>query len=425
MKDWKFQQIWKSLPNEKPTLRDSCYLVTVGFIVGLVAGIIISLFRIVTDYGYKFALNITGENRTFLVILGWFILASAAAWCVGRLIRNPAIRSGGSEWLMKAINSPQPHAWRKILIPKFIGTSLVMAFGISVGREGPSIQMGAASALGLSRYNNKDKIERRFFVIGGAAAGLSAAFSAPFAGICYIYEVMKEKMSPDLFVFLLAGSFGVYIACDQIFGLMFLLPIKYAPLPDLGQFWILAPVAIFGAISGVAYNYLIRLSCAIYDAQKRFSPLYLPFFAFLGSGVMFFCYPALTGEGMTIFPTIEAGKTTAQYLLLFLIAKLIFTAYCYGSLIPAGLMVPVLCIGGVSGVIYADILISSGMMDPAFFATCLVTGMACSLCAAEQAPLTGLVLVCQMTGAYSACLGMLFAVSLAYWLSKIARTKDM
>ncbi len=418
--------LWEQLRNEPPNLRDTCYLVFLGVLVGFCAGAVISVFRITTDAAYKYAVIWTGpEHRGILAGLVWFLLAGLAAWCVGRMLRDPGERSGGEKWLKKTLVEGQPHVWRSVLVPKFIGTWLVIAFGISVGREGPSIEMGAATALGLKNFANQQRIERRFFILGGSAAGLSAAFSAPFAGICYVYEIMKERMTPSLFIFLLAGGFGVYMACVQIFGLDLMLPLGPAPMPTLSSLWLLLPLALFSGACGIAYNYLIRLSTSLYASQKLIQPRFQPFFAFFGAAILLFTFPALTGEGLQIFGPIEAGRLALGYLSVFLVAKLFFTAYCYGTGVPAGLMVPVLCIGGVSGVVYADVMLALGLMSPDFFHTCIAIGMVGAFSAAERAPVTGLGLVAQMTGAYSTCLGMLLAGAIACWLSRIARTKAM
>lgn len=418
--------LWQKPENGQTSLRDSCYMVFVGFFIGLCAGAVISVFRITTDTAYRFALRITGQDSGGLItICIWFLLAGAAAWWVGKLLSHPGIRSGGKLWLEKALADGQPHAWRRILLPKFIGTWLVIAFGISVGREGPSIEMGAATAIGLKRFNNSEKIERRHFILAGSAAGLAAAFSAPFAGICYVYEIMKEKMNTRLFIFLLSGSFGVYIACSEIFSLDIMLPLGSAPMPSLAQLWLLIPLALFGGACGIAYNYLIRTSTALYSAQNLVPAAVLPFFAFFGAAILLFIYPAVTGEGLGIFAPIEAGKLALGYLCIFLIAKLFFTAYCYGTGVPAGLMVPVLCIGGVCGAIFADAGIALNLITPEFFQTCIVIGMASAFSAAERAPVTGVVLVAQMTGTYAAVPGMLLAGAIALWISRIARTKAM
>lgn len=419
-----FQSLWQNLPADSQKPADLFYLVVIGFFIGLAASLVVAVFRLITDFAFNFALSWNAANhQTFGSLLLWLILAIAAALIVGRLIRNPAISFGGAEWIKNAAQNGQPRVWRKILLPKFIGSCLVMAFGVSVGREGPSIQMGAATALGLQMIDVKQRLERRFFTLAGSAAGLGAIFSAPFSGICYVYEIMREKFSGSLFIFMLAGSFGVYIGCRQIFGFSAILPLEHTPMPDFWKLWLLIPLAIFAGAVGIAYNCLLRWARNFYATQKVVPRFFQPLFAFGGAALMIIFFPSLSGEGMTIFAPIEAGNALLGYLCIFLVAKLLFTAYCYGSAIPAGVMVPVLCVGGVMGSIYSDWLQLFGLMDKDFGASCIAMGMAGAFAAAERAPVTGLVLVAEVTGAWSVALGMLFTGAIGAFMAKLARLK--
>ncbi len=100
------------------------------------SGIIISIFRITSSMAFEQALAITGAYGKNAIVPGiWLVLAILAALLVGRLMRNPAIRFGGGLGCRNH-RKAQPHALSRILLPKFVGSWLVMAFGISVGREG-------------------------------------------------------------------------------------------------------------------------------------------------------------------------------------------------------------------------------------------------------------------------------------------------
>lgn len=409
-------------PDDDKSPGDVLWLVFLGFLVGISSGVVISIFRITSDMALTGALAITGRYGSNMIVLCcWFFLAILAALIVGRLMRNPFIRFGGGVWELDAIKSAQAHAWRGILLPKFIGSWLVMAFGISVGREGPCIQMGASMAMGLKNLDAQNSIERRYFILGGCAAGLAAAFSAPFAGICYVYEIMREKISYGMLVFMLAGSFGVYLSCTLIFGLDVMLPIAPAPVFSLGSCWILAPLGIFCGLAGVAYNYLVRFSIRIYEWQKLVPMRYRPLFPFIGAALMILVFPEVCGEGLGVFPGIEKGGILISYLWLFLIVKLFFTAFCYGSGIPAGLMVPLLCIGGVAGGIYATFLQHLGFLSHEYIQTCLVLGMASSFTAGERAPITAIVLVLEMTGAYILAPAALVCVACAAFTARLAK----
>lgn len=419
------RDFWQEVPqDEHPDVISAFYLVLVGFFVGLCAGTVVAFFRLTSGYVYTALLRWTGpDERNSFVVWAWVFCALMAAYIVGKLIKNPAIRFGGSEWVREALKDGQPRSWRKILVPKFIGSWLVMACGVSVGSEGPSIQMGSATAVGLKNFDNQQKIERSFFIIGGGGAGLAAAFSAPFAGICWAYEIIKAKMSVPLFLFMLAGGFGVYVACEEIFELGTRLPLGPTPMPGLFQLWILIPLGVFAGIVGIAYNYLLRISIKIYARQKLIPVAFRPFLPFAAAALLVMFYPAITGEGFTIFPTIEAGHAVLGYLCVFLALKLVFTAFCYGSGIPAGVMVPVLCVGGVMGAIYEDWVTALGLLSPDYGASCIVMGMAGSFAAAERAPVTALVLVAETTGAFGASLGILLTAAIGSTLGRLARTK--
>lgn len=425
MKSFNFREFWQDLYDEKLTSLDDFYLVVVGFFVGLCAGAVVAVFRCSAEWAYLVSLGMTGKSHNIVIITLWLLFAAIAALVVGRLIKNPAIREGGAPWIRESIEENRPHAWRRILIPKFIGSWLVKAFGNSVGMEGPSIQMGCATALGLKHFNNSEKIERRFFVVGGSAAGLAAAFSSPFAGICWAYEIMRERITPNLFLFLLAGSFGVYVSCTAILGPGPMLPFGDACIPSLAALLLFPLLGIFSAAAGIAYNYLLRISLRLYARQKLMPLHYRPLLSFGMAALFIFLFPAITGEGFGIFQPIEQGLAPLGYLCIFLVGKLLLTSWCYGSGIPAGVMVPVLCIGGVSGAIFSYWMQCLGWLSSDYFSGCIAMGMAGSFAAAERAPVTGLVLVAQTTGAYGASLGILMTAAIGSFLARIARVKSV
>ena len=398
----------------------------IGFLIGILAGSIVSIFRITSGYAFAKATQITSQHGdNFFVLVCWFFLAIMAALITGRLMRDPAIRSGGAEWEMAAITRGQPDVCKKILLPKFIGIWLVMAFGVSVGREGPCIQMGAATALGLKNLDIRRLCERRFFVLAGCAAGLAAAFSAPFAGICYVVEVMRQKITRELFTFMLAGSFGVYLSCTLIFDLGVMIPFAKIAGFSLDRFCELIPLGIFCGLVGVAYNYLIHCSLNLYERQKLVPIIYRPLFPFIGAALMLLLYPQLCGEGLGVFPGIEDGAALLSVLWMFLLAKLFFTAFCYGSGIPAGLMVPLLCVGGVAGGIYALAMESLGLLGAGYVQSCMVLGMTAAFTAGELAPVTAIMLVLEMTGAYSLAPEALLCVGCAWLTAKFLHVKPM
>ena len=416
--------VWKQIPSGRLDAFHFVWLILGGFIIGAAAGCVIAIFRITTDLAYTHVIKWAAQqDLSGLEIFIFLALALLAALITGMLILRKPIRSGGAAWIQSALASGQKHPFLKILAPKFLGTWLVMASGISVGREGPCIQMGASTALSLMRGERNNAIKRRFFILGGCAAGLAAAFSAPFSGICYVYEVMKEKIDRLLLLFMLAGSFGVYVSVTQLFGLGLMLPFENTMLPGPKYFLLLVPLGVFTGLVGIAYHYSIRYSLRMYGEQKLI-PVYLrPILPFMAAALMALFFPAITGEGLQIFQHFQHGSVMLSYLFLFLAAKLLFTAFCYGSSIPAGLMVPIFCLGGVSGGIFGNVCVFFNIMPAEFVNSCIIMGMAGAFAASERAPITGLVLTLEMTGAWIIAPGMLLVAALASLCGRIAKVK--
>lgn len=400
------------------------YLCLWGCAIGMAVGAVISLFRIISHKSYTALLEYASlPAQNFCHIALFFVLFLATALFIGYLIRNPFMRFGGTGWRIRALAHGQPHPWLRILLPKFIGTCLVMGLGVSVGRGGPCVQMGAATALGFGRLHKDELIKRRFFMLGGCSAGLSADFGSPFSGVAYVYEVMKEKLDPVLFIFLLSGSVGVYAMEMHIFDLGYLLPFGSPKLPDLLQSLWLLPLGLLSGIVGSALNYAILGSMKLYSRQKLLSPCLRPVAVFMLVALMFYIFPALTGEGLSVLASLREGNALLGYLCFFLCAKLLFTAFCFGSGIPAGLMEPLLCLGGVTGGIYGAFLVYIGAISPELVNCLIVMGMAGAYACAEQAPITALLLVLGMTGTWEIATPMLLVVAIAFYCGRVARVR--
>lgn len=401
-----------------------------GLLIGLLAGAIIAVFRITSSAAFAAVLDwFRAHAGEPLLCAAWGVPALLAALITGRLMKDPAIRSGGATWITQALAGPQKNVLMRILLPKFLGSWLVMACGLSVGREGPCIQMGASTALGLARCDGggdaaTHAAKRRMLILGGCAAGLAAAFSAPFAGIFYVLEIMKERISHNLLILMLGAGLGVYLAATGLFGLGLMLPLKDAVPPAPPFLWTAAMVGLCAGLVGIVYCGLLRRAQTLYARGRRFPLLLRPVFPFLGAALMLFCYPLATGEGLSIFGFMESGGTIPA-LLVFLGVKLLFTSFCYGSGVPAGLMVPVLVLGGVAGGLCAAGLSAAGIAGGGGAAAFIAMGMASAFAAAERAPLTGIMLVLEITGVYAIAPGLLLAAAVATLLARVARVRPL
>ncbi|MCG6527941.1 chloride channel protein, partial [Vibrio parahaemolyticus] len=130
-------------------------------------------------------------------IILWVILSIITAIIVILLVKSePQIKGSGIPQVEGKLSGEIDYNWFSVLWKKFIGGILSVGSGLFLGREGPSIQLGAAVGQGLSQFFEAPKSEEKILISSGASAGLSAAFNAPIAGLLFILEEIHHSFSP-------------------------------------------------------------------------------------------------------------------------------------------------------------------------------------------------------------------------------------
>ena len=164
------------------------HIVFQGIAVGLAAGFASICYRLLLGHAEAFSLRaLTGGFAVSLpVLLGGWILA---ALVIGRLMEiEPMARGSGIPQVEGELLGCVSMNWLRVLGAKFLGGGLAISLGLSLGREGPSVQIGAAVGKGLSRLQKKTKMEEKLLLSSGASAGLAAAFNAPLSGVVFALE---------------------------------------------------------------------------------------------------------------------------------------------------------------------------------------------------------------------------------------------
>lgn len=241
-----------------------------GIIVGVVAGVMVSLFRLVIEKMAEAVIesyHAAHENPLlFVPIVGISLLAVIF---VGFLVKSdPDIKGSGIphvEGELKGLLLPN---WWSILWKKFLGGTLAISMGFMLGREGPSIQLGAMSAKGFAKLIKSSRLEKRVLIASGAAAGLSAAFNAPIAGLLFVVEEIYHHFSRLIWITALVASLVANFISLNIFGLKPVLGMpKAMPFLGLNQYWLLLLLGLF--LGGLGYLYEV----VILDFHKLYGVL--------------------------------------------------------------------------------------------------------------------------------------------------------
>lgn len=153
-------------------------------------------------------------------------------------------------------------------LEKFLGGTLAISMGFMLGREGPSIQLGAMSAKGFAKLIKSSRLEKRVLIASGAAAGLSAAFNAPIAGLLFVVEEIYHHFSRLIWITALVASLVANFISLNIFGLKPVLGMpKAMPFLGLNQYWLLLLLGFF--LGGLGYLYEV----VILDFHKLYGVL--------------------------------------------------------------------------------------------------------------------------------------------------------
>jgi H+/Cl- antiporter ClcA len=303
--------------------------------------------------------------------------------------------------------------WLPELPLKLITSILSLAAGLSLGREGPSIQIGSYTGMGVLSIFRRPYSERKYLITAAAAAGVAAAFNAPLAGVRFVLEELQSAnaFSP----LLIACSMGASMAADAVSGYFFGLHpvfdfhyISVLPLPDMP--WVIL-LGIICALLGDLFKRALYGSLNLYD-RMRIPQTLRPILPLLVSVPLGFFFFDITGGGHGLIESLAVHDRSLAAIVLLLGGKLLFTALCYGSGVSGGIFLPLLACGALAGDGLGILLSSLGLVTEGQHLNFMILGMAAFFTGAIKAPVTGIVLILEMSGNFNH-LGGLVLVSLS------------
>ncbi len=184
------------------------YAVGQGVLVGLMAGVVVSCFRLLISRGLLFVQWFFGQSHqhpSLLVV--WLVLSVILALITGRWLKQvPDIKGSGIPQVEGQLMGELDYHWWPVLWRKFVGGVLAIGSGLFLGREGPSIQLGATVGQGFAATQKITGNDRRVLIASGASAGLSAAFNAPIASSLFILEEVYHNFSTMVWITALASA---------------------------------------------------------------------------------------------------------------------------------------------------------------------------------------------------------------------------
>lgn len=403
---------------------DHVIIVLKSMLVGVCAGGVAVLYRLVLGKGENFAFslyNFVSKNLIWILVL--VPIFGVIAFGIGKMVDyNPMISGSGIpqiEGILKG-HFLKRRSWFSTLVCKFIGGTLGIVGGLSLGREGPSIQLGANVGEAIGNKLGKGRLEKKILIAGGASAGLAAAFNAPLAGVMFALEEIFKYFTPVILLSMMSAAVASDFISKQIFGMqpIFDLPvIESIPLSGYGYLILLGILlGVFGAI----YN-LVLLRAK--DLYKRLSfptwvKIWIPFLLAILLGITM---PQVLGGGHALFEEMNDHLVLTTMIMLLLV-KFLFSVICFGSGIPGGIFFPLIVLGAGIGAVYAKGIILFFGVDPVLFENFIILAMAGYFTAIVRAPLTGIILVTEMTNSLTHLLSLTVVSVVAYVVADLLKS---
>ena len=372
-----------------------------GACVGALAGVAVSLLRLFM--GKLSGLNdqIRAAAAKDPAMWGVFALLVAAAFAITLIALKFAPLSSGSgipqvkgELIGKVF---QP--WERVLPAKLISTAVCLGAGLSMGNEGPSVQLGAMAAKGFSRLLHRMPTEEKVLITAGSGAGLSCAFNAPMAGVLFALEDIRGALSPDILSASMAAAIVSNLVSYNIFGLAPVLRIEVPGALPLRSYWM---ILLLGAVLGALGVFFNRFTDFMQDQYAKIPSkivrMMIPFVLLFLAAIFM---PRVMGTGYSLIADASAGKLLMGALAATVVVKFLYSMICTNSGVPGGIFLPLLVIGALNGGIWFWAFGHAAGLDDAYLANFVILGMVGYFVAVIRAPLTGVILITELTGNFT------------------------
>ncbi len=374
-------------------------LSALALLVGGVAGVFGALFRLTLQGADRYRDDIIrwahGEALLGLMIL--VVICAGAAFVSAWMVRRFSPHASGSgiphvEAVLHGEAEPAPF----ILLPvKFAGGCLAIGAGLALGREGPSVQMGAVIGHLTGGAFRRNWADNRALLAAGAGAGLATAFNAPMAGAVFVLEELTQKFDQRIAVAALAASSTAIAVAHLLLGDKpdFGVSALDYPAPSIGPLFFILGAAM--GLFGVAYN---RFLLATLSTAERFPAEMRAAAVGACVGLLAWFAPSLVGGGDGLTQAALSGSQDLFLLPFVLSLRFGLGSVSYAAGTPGGIFAPLLALGALAGLFFGvacGLLLPGLDIQPQAFA---IVGMTAFFTAVVRAPLTGIVLVTEMTG---------------------------
>jgi CIC family chloride channel protein len=398
---------------------DQLFMIIIPIVIGLLAGLGAALLRFLI---HRFQDLFWGNQDYSGSILQTLAIPTGAAFIVGMIIYffSKEAKGHGVPEVLTAIATEGSKIRPRVVVSKVLASSITIASGGSVGREGPIIQIGAAIGSVLGQFFKISKKRIETLVGCGAAAGIAAAFNAPIAGAMFAVEILLGNFSISRFSPIVISSVSATVISRMFYGNH---PALVIPQYELINPIELLPYMLLGFLAGLVGIIFVKV---LYFFEDKFDSVKIPDFYKTATGglllgVIGLKFPAIFGIGYSAMGKTLNGEMAVSLLFALIFLKILASSLTLGSGSSGGIFAPSLFMGAMTGGFFGNLihkLLPGLTANPGAYAT---VGMSAVVAATTHAPITAILIIFEMTNDYKIILPLMIATIISLFTAKILK----
>ena len=388
-------------------------LLILSLVIGALVGLVIVAFILLTGRlaARMYPSGGSGWRRILVPVLG----SLSTGYLLWRYF--PFARGSGIPQTKFALFVNDGRMLIRTVVGKFFCCSASLASGIALGREGPSVQVGAGIASVIGRNLGLDAKQVKSLVPVGCAAALAAAFNTPIAAVLFSLEEIMGDLQSSVLGSVVLSSATSWMVLHLVLGDDPLFHVPPYQLVHPIEFAVYAVLGVVGGLGSVAFVKLLLACRAWFMKWPKSTVWYQPVFGGLLVGVMGFFVPEVMGVGYNNVDKVLNGDVILKLVALFAVLKIIATAVCYGTGNAGGIFGPALFIGAMMGASVGSVahsLFPHYTAGPGAYA---LVGMGTAFAGIVRTPLTSVIMVFEITRDYSIIVPLMISNLISFFIS--------
>lgn len=389
-------------------------IIVQAILVGLISGMLVVGFKVSINSLFLTIQKFLSAFPTWQKALIFPLITTLGGLISGFLVFKfaPETKGSGIPYVKMTMARMGNMTRIRSIVVKFFAGVAGIGTGLSLGREGPSVQLGAGAGALVGRLFKMSGTNQDKLIAAGAGSAIGATFNAPIAGTIFVLEELVQKFTPALLFPVLVSTVSAASLARHFLGSnpSFDLP-KLQGGITVENIPVCIILGLVAGLLGVLFSKVIFFNNKLFDKMSKIPNYFKPAIAGFAVGLIGLVIPYVLGSGNFSVDLLLQHKFSLGLVLIIFIAKFFVTPFCFGSGAAGGIFLPMLMLGSFLGYIVSTVCNSFGFhTDPIVIA---ILGMGAFLSAVARTPITAVVMVFEMTGGYSHILPIMLSAAIA------------